>query len=171
MKEFEQGEQLLSSALRLVAEDEVTMGASAAVEARLRAEVRSLARARRWRASATLVAVAAVVLLAVAVPGWLTTMPRSLSGGPGTVAESGADTSALEIEAAFFPLAYVSVPMTGGQIVRLEMPATTLASFGVAPADSVNGVRPGTVLADVLVGDDGLARGVRFVRPMITTAQ
>lgn len=36
----------LTSALRTVAEDEVSRGASPAVEARVRAEVRSIARAR-----------------------------------------------------------------------------------------------------------------------------
>jgi len=44
------------------------------------------------------------------------------------------------------------------------VPATALVSFGLAP----NGFREGdgTVQADVLVGDDGLARAVRFVRPL-----
>jgi len=171
MQELGNRERLLTSALRAIAEEEAGRGASAAVEARLLAEVRSLARARRLRACATLAAVAAVVLVAVAVPNWYRIARQPLSEGLGTGAEPGADVSTAEMATAFFPLIYVSVPMTGGQIVRLEMPQAALTSFGVAPADVINGARPGTVLADVLVGEDGLARAVRFVRPGTTITQ
>ena len=44
-------------------------------------------------------------------------------------------------------------------------PRTALASFGLTPPDAAADIRStDTVLADVLVGDDGLARAVRFVR-------
>ena len=39
-----------------------------------------------------------------------------------------------------------------------------LASFGLASIDAGSSAN---VLADVLVGDDGLARAVRFVRPTV----
>jgi hypothetical protein len=52
----------------------------------------------------------------------------------------------------------------------MEVPRVALTSFGVTPADSLNGSRPGTVLADVLIGEDGLARAVRFVRPRLAGA-
>jgi hypothetical protein len=44
--------------------------------------------------------------------------------------------------------------------------------FGLLPpdisdsADTVAGKRGGTVIADVVIGDDGLARAVRFVRKL-----
>jgi hypothetical protein len=63
----------------------------------------------------------------------------------------------------FFPLFYASVPASSTQVIRMEVPRAALAQFGLDSADAnVNG----TVLADVLVGDDGLARAVRFVRPV-----
>jgi hypothetical protein len=60
----------------------------------------------------------------------------------------------------YFPLEYSNVPVTDGQTLRLELPRTVLSSFGLE-ADSTSG----TVLADVIVGQDGLARAVRFVQP------
>jgi hypothetical protein len=65
----------------------------------------------------------------------------------------------------FLPLAYSTVPVTGGHIVRLEVPSASLGAFGVDLADTVS-PRPDAVLADIIVGEDGLARAVRFVRPL-----
>jgi hypothetical protein len=47
----------------------------------------------------------------------------------------------------------------------MEVPRASLAQFGLASAHDVDRMT-GTVIADVLVGDDGLARAVRFVRPI-----
>jgi hypothetical protein len=42
-----------------------------------------------------------------------------------------------------------------------------LAAFGLSDAAEKSGPKvSNTLLADVLVGDDGLARAVRFVRPL-----
>ena len=47
--------------------------------------------------------------------------------------------------------------ITRGQVMRIEVSQETAASFGVyAPS--------GAVRADLLIGDDGLARAIRFVR-------
>jgi hypothetical protein len=63
----------------------------------------------------------------------------------------------------FFPLPYSSVPAPGGYMVRMQVPRTALTTFGVQgfgnPEDPT-----ATITADVLVGGDGLARAVRFVR-------
>ena len=69
-----------------------------------------------------------------------------------------------EVTTAFMPLAYSSVPMTEGHVVRMEVPRASLVSFGLVPADGIDSAASGKVLADVIVGDDGLARAVRFVR-------
>jgi hypothetical protein len=66
-----------------------------------------------------------------------------------------------EVVTDFMPLTYGTLPVAGGQIVRLSVPRSALASFGLASEESMSA---GTVLADVIVGDDGLARAVRFVR-------
>ena len=60
--------------------------------------------------------------------------------------------------------------MSDGQIVRLEVSRAALASFGLTPIDALDGSASGTALADVLVGADGLARAVRFVRPVATVS-
>jgi hypothetical protein len=65
---------------------------------------------------------------------------------------------------AFFPLTYSSVPMTRGRLVRLEVPHDTLVAFGLGNVAPTEGMAPDVILADVIVGDDGLARAVRFVR-------
>jgi hypothetical protein len=63
------------------------------------------------------------------------------------------------------PLMYGNVPMTDGHLVRLEVPRLALARFGLASPDMIVAEAAGrTVLVDVLVGEDGLARAVRFVR-------
>ena len=46
-----------------------------------------------------------------------------------------------------------------GQIVRVELPVGTLISVGLPVVDQT--VR--TIQADVLVGDDGIARAVRLI--------
>jgi hypothetical protein len=46
-----------------------------------------------------------------------------------------------------------------GQLVRMELPASVLPLLGIVPPMAVT---TGTVEADVLVGQDGLARAVRF---------
>ncbi|HEV2984688.1 MAG TPA: hypothetical protein VGX46_09875, partial [Vicinamibacterales bacterium] len=61
-------ERSLELAFHDVAEEDAGIGASPAVEARLLAEVRSIAAARRRRSSLALLAIAAALLLAVAVP-------------------------------------------------------------------------------------------------------
>jgi hypothetical protein len=128
------------------------------VEARLLGEVRSIARARRRRAFAAVLAMAAALFVAVALPMWRgTTQPVDSAAAPGTAQG--------EVATAFLPLFYSNVPARNAQIVRMKVPRGALASFGLATMDSLNGLSGGTVLADVLVGEDGLARAVRFVRP------
>jgi hypothetical protein len=76
----------------------------------------------------------------------------------GHVAASGA------FEAEFYPLEYSNVPVTNGHFVRIAVPRSAPVAFGLDPINFVSAPR-GAVLADVFVGEDGLARAVRFVRP------
>jgi hypothetical protein len=95
------------------------------------------------------------------------TDPAGMESSRGAAAArpaSAAPGATAIVESEFFPLAYSNVPVTGGHIVRLEVPSASLAAFGVDPVDTVS-PRPDAVLADVVVGEDGLARAVRFVRP------
>jgi hypothetical protein len=98
---------------------------------------------------------AAAVIVGIAIPMW-PTADRSRTSAP--VSRHGLSVAGVETEV--FPLKYSNVPVTNAQTIRLELPRAALASFGLE-ADNTSG----TVLADVLIGQDGLARAVRFVRP------
>ena len=160
MEDFDRHDASLTAALRALAAIDGRAGASAAVEARLLAEARSIARARRRRTLAAFLPIAAALILAVAAAVWQSTArPPVARMGRVALLQRG------EAVTAFFPLAYSHVPASGAQIVRLQVPLRALRSFGLASANAPDGGSSGTVLADVLVGDDGLARAVRFVHP------
>jgi hypothetical protein len=101
---------------------------------------------------------AAAFVAVVAIPVWPTLGPRTSS----SVGTNAAFDEPAEVASEFFPLMYSNVPVTNGQTIRIELSQATLESFGLKADDTA-----GTVLADVLVGQDGLARAVRFVRPAI----
>ena len=68
-----------------------------------------------------------------------------------------------EIATDFIPLSYMSAAslQDGGQIVRVQLPRSALANFGLpVNMDRYNE----KVKADVLVGVDGLAHAIRFVQ-------
>jgi hypothetical protein len=148
----------LTDALRRLAEADRTMTTSPGVEARLSAEVRAIGRRSRAWSRGTLLALAAAVAICVSVPAlWWRTHRQ-----PGAPAVT---QIARESTTEFLPLFYGSVPSSSTHIVRMEVPRASLAQFGLASAHDM-GQTTGTVIADVLVGDDGLARAVRFVRPI-----
>ena len=70
---------------------------------------------------------------------------------------------ASEVTSEFFPLTYEEEPaaMESGQLIRVQMPRSALVSFGL-PLNVERADEP--VKADLLVGEDGLARAIRFVR-------
>ncbi|MEO8436387.1 MAG: hypothetical protein ABI596_15910 [Pyrinomonadaceae bacterium] len=74
-----------------------------------------------------------------------------------------ANAEPAEVATDFVPVGYVSALdlQEGGQLVRVELPRLALASFGLpVNMDRVDE----RVKADVLVGPDGLARAIRFVK-------
>lgn len=100
----------------------------------------------------------------------LTTQPNSANSGSGreaSLADRNATVAANyggnEIATDFLPVGYTS-PMNlqdGGQVMRVELPRSALAGFGLpVNMDRVNE----RVKADVLVGPDGQARAIRFVQ-------
>ncbi len=68
-----------------------------------------------------------------------------------------------EITTDFMPLSHGNnlSPEDGGQIMRVELPRSALVSFGLPMNVERAGER---VKADVLMGEDGVARAIRFVR-------
>jgi hypothetical protein len=155
----------LVAALRDLARHDRQRGASAAVEERLLAEVSRLGRVRRRRQMSAGLTVAAAVFLGVVALDRLDRSGREVMRGDrggSSPAESSLTepaTPAAEVTTEFFPLPYSSIPATDTHTIRMEVPRTALATFGVADFAA----QP-TVLADVVVGTDGLARAVRFVR-------
>lgn len=152
MKESEDRSSL-HTALRAMAADEAELGASAGIEARLLAEVRNIAANRRRRMAIAAFAAAAVVLFVL----WI--------GSQRFLPSRSREARVVEVTTDFMPLAYSGVPPANLQVVRLAVPRTALISFGLTPPEPLDRTFTDTVLADVLVGDDGLARAVRFVRP------
>ena len=68
-----------------------------------------------------------------------------------------------EIATDYFPIDVGSFmqPIDGGQIVRIKVPRSALRSYGL-PVDPLRADE--AVKADVVLGNDGMARAIRFVR-------
>jgi hypothetical protein len=162
----------LRSLLRSV--DASQSGAPARVEAALLREHRRRHR-RRWWAYLAPVPVAAAVVLAVlpgeappapvrpaapAAPAFAYVVPEKRLPMPAKAVPAPRVATPTE---EFVPLFAGSglLPLEGAQVVRVAIPRSALApaGFPVNPARLEERVR-----ADVLLGQDGLIRGIRFVR-------
>jgi len=147
-------ERTLTANLReMAAIDAMASGASPEVRTRLLEHVRAAARGRR-RSVMKAYALAAGLAIATSIPVW------QLSTRTAIDVPAQVPLASTEVASGFYPLRYSAVPVTQGSVVRLELSPTDLAVLGVAPPGS----RRDIVMADVLVGEDGLARAVRFVR-------
>lgn len=82
---------------------------------------------------------------------------RGVASNRNTPSETAA---ANEITTEFIPLAGFT-QSEGVHLMRVELPRSALASFGI-PVNADNA--GGRVKADVLLGEDGTARAIRFVR-------
>jgi hypothetical protein len=65
-----------------------------------------------------------------------------------------------EIVTDFFPLVDYAPPFERGELVRVSLPASAMRTVGLPVREDRLGDR---VQADVLVGQEGLARAIRFV--------
>lgn len=81
---------------------------------------------------------------------------------PSGIANASAEVSSKEVATDFIPVMYGTTGVEpGSQIVRVELPRSAMASFGLP----VNMDRADQrVKADVLLGVDGLAHAIRFVQ-------
>ena len=66
-----------------------------------------------------------------------------------------------ELATDFFPLTDVALPFEHGEMVRVTVPAATMLTVGL-PVPEERLADP--IQADVLIGEEGLARAIRFVR-------
>lgn len=157
-------DMMLKAGLRAVADDDERFGSSSTVGMRLLAEVQAIADARRRRTLILSLSAAAAVLVAALLPAW-----RLWQSATDQPQQADAPVITRELVTEFFPLGYSNVPARGGYVVRMQVPRSALASFGIALTG--NDASTSGVLADVVVGDDGLARAVRFVRVVNSDGQ
>jgi len=153
-------ERGLAPELRALAAAANGKSAPRRVEERLIAEFRRRKRPRL----AALGAAAACVLAAVAVS-------MVVLGRPGRREPQRPAPRQILIDAVpdrvittqFLPLFYGDniTAQEGGYLVRIRLPRRALASFGLPVSEEIP---RGSIHADVLLGEDGLARAVRFVR-------
>ncbi len=146
-------ERTLSQGLRTLARHDAGREAPPWVEDQLRMRLsatRGAARAQRRRTLPLLVAAAAAVILVMAA----VLLPQSPAPPP-------APQARMREEAEFLPLVY-GEPLDGADalhLTRISVPRHALASWGWSGE-----MEDGPPLeAEVLVGQDGLARGIRFV--------
>ena len=66
-----------------------------------------------------------------------------------------------EVATGFIPLMLEPDPLERGRLVRVKLPRSALTVFGLPVSEERSEER---IQADVLVGEDGLARAIRFVR-------
>ena len=66
-----------------------------------------------------------------------------------------------EIVTEFFPLIDVAPPFERGELVCVSLPVAAMQTVGLPVREERLGE---SVQADVLVGEDGLARAIRFVK-------
>jgi hypothetical protein len=154
-------ERELSEWLREVAAADAATGASPAVRERLLEEVRARRRARRV-STFKMYALAAGLVFATAMPVWQLTTRPAIEPSPRAAAVPVGDA---EVATAFYPLAYGAVPVTHGNIVRVAVSPAAVAALGVEPTGA-NTSPTDVLLADVVVGEDGIARAVRFVQTL-----
>ncbi len=86
--------------------------------------------------------------------------PRPAKNGQQQNRPNSDNKPADEIATNFIPL--YNIPMTeGGQVVRVTLPRSALATFGL-PVNAALADKP--IKADVVIGNDGIARAIRFVQ-------
>jgi len=188
-----QSEESIVAALRALAEEDAELEAPLRVEDRVRKIFRRKHAARKWRNGLTwslALAAAVVVVGFIGVPDKrhspppkakeVATRPPQLAVADHSVADPQpvempsasvpvrqvrriapqSDPQPREIVTEFFPLLDVAPPFERGELLRVTVPASTMRRVGLPVAENRLADR---VYADVLVGNEGLARAIRFV--------
>jgi hypothetical protein len=154
---MEDNRELLDNLLALAADG--PQQAPDRVEQRLRAEFRILSRRRRVRIWASVAGVGTVAA-GIALFGWVRVSPRPIAVAVHSAVELVAAEE--ETDASFYPLpeAEALPAVESAMVVRVQLPVSSLRLMGV-PVDEERA--DAAVQAELLLGQDGLARGVRLV--------
>jgi hypothetical protein len=174
--------------LRSLAAADALAAASPEIEVRLRKKFRSWKRRRAWRRVAVWGPIAATVIVLifalahrkppaapvkeVAVPHLAVVPDERNVETPPPVARATSSavrrravtvqvSSPAEIVTEFFPLMNPAPPLGRGQLLRVELPASAMQMVGL-PVHEEH--LSDAVQADVLVGEEGLPRAIRFVK-------
>ena len=170
-------EERVVEALRALSEHDASREAPPEVEARLRVQFRSRRRRDAWRRAAVwAVAAAAAMVVFLLVMHQKPPAPASVhevAKQPTVVQPEAAPVAPVktarrmrrpvrpqEVVTDFFPLMDPAPPFERGQLLRVELPASAMQMVGL-PVREDRLADP--VQADVLVGEEGLPRAIRFV--------
>jgi hypothetical protein len=157
----------MNELLRALAESDRELEAPAAVEARLRLAFRGKYARPKWPYF-VLVAAAAIVL-SIYIRPRPQTMEIAVATPPVAVVPVVKPTAwkashrhrpPREVVTEFFPLMDDLPPFERGELLRVRLPASAMRSVGLPVSeDHLDDL----IQADVLVGQEGLARAIRFV--------
>jgi hypothetical protein len=171
-------DERLVEALRALAEHDSACEAPVRVEARLLEALRVRRRKRVvWR---TAIAAAVLVAMLVGAAQWRRPHPKVSTPQLGTAVavqmpktpqpvlppqrdprpEITQVATPQEVDTPFFPLLDAPPPFERGELVRVTVPASAMRVVGL-PVREERLEDP--VLADVLIGEEGMARAIRFV--------
>ncbi|HSP67393.1 MAG TPA: hypothetical protein VLN48_06680 [Bryobacteraceae bacterium] len=184
-----QSEEFIAAALRALAEHDAELEAPLRVEDRVRKRFRRRHARRRWSSLAALGLTAAAAVTVFFASSESRERPKPAPPAlvrPQVVAAAPAPAPApvrapakivapaaprvrpvrpvkrqpREVVTEFFPLLDVAPPFERGELLRVTVPASTMRKVGLPVNENRLYDR---VYADVLVGNEGLARAIRFV--------
>jgi len=171
-------EDRVIQALRALSEHDASWEASPEVEARLRVQFQTRKLRGAWRRAAVWAAAAAAALVmffvvtnrkpsAPALVHEVVTQAVAVQPevAPAAVVKSPRRvrrpvTRPQEVVTDFFPLMDPAPPFERGQLLRVELPASAMQMVGLPVREDRLAE---SVQADVLVGEEGLPRAIRFV--------
>lgn len=187
MKEEHVKEDRVLQALRALAENDRERDAPPEVETRVLGAFHSRRRCgRRWWAAIAAIAAALVIALllwpsrrpkpavsavppiarmpAAARPAPVAVAPANIARTPRKLARIVAavpQPQPREVVTDFFPLMNPAPSFERGQILRVQLPAAAMQTVGLPVREEHLG---DLIQADVLVGEEGMPRAIRFVR-------
>ena len=164
----------MNELLKALADSDREREAPESVELRLRAAFRKKYARPKWPYFAMAVAAAAVVVLFFGHRPKPPAPPQTAKSEVFTAAETVVPVTApvvrrmahrkpalREVTTEFYPLLEDAPPFERGELLRVSLPASAMRSIGLPVSEDR---LTETVQADVLVGQEGLARAIRFVR-------